>query len=150
MKAMHRYMERLAREWWVWNPDEAVLNDEDGMVEHLVHETAHALSMGVTPAPGMEMKAGDAIGRLTPEAACAEEALVLAAEEVTLRGLGIYAYGYADGGLAADVQGVDSAIFEEAWGSDRARLLGLKVLRYLGRRSGCYRSGRKDMPHGTA
>jgi hypothetical protein len=141
----YRYMEKLALGRGVLDHNDPVFSGEAGTAEHLAHEVAHCILIGWRPFNGMEKAVGLTL-RMDHDKGEAEEALVLASEEVTLRGLGIVGYDRGGARKAAAVQDVRTKVFNKAWGSPAARLLGLKVLRYIGRRCGCYRSGLSKTP----
>lgn len=109
------------------------------MIEHLVHEIGHALSVGIRPfdhAPeqiSMGASVAQVLNRIWDKG-CHNECLVLAAEATVLPRLGIEV---AIGDLV-DV-GVDQGVrpwkLRAAVGSKDARKLACLVLRYIGRRN---------------
>lgn len=138
-------MRALAVHLGVYAEDETILEGRAGVVEHLVHEVAHALSLDLPVRPGLEDAIGNALvnhrGSLD-SASYENEALVLASEAYTLPRLGIH-FRDARGALrdAGESQGVPSEVFADAWASEEAQRLGVRVLRYLARKSGCGRRG---------
>lgn len=123
--------------------EDPIFEGDRGLVEHLAHEIGHALSLGLAIGPGVN-KAID----LTLMRDCShrkqirEEALVLAAEAVALPRLGVRFEEHTPGLTmrdAAEVQGVPDKVYWRAFGSKAARELGVRVLRYMGRRAGAGR-----------
>jgi hypothetical protein len=90
--------------------DDPVFEGDSGLVEHLAHEVGHALSLGLTPSRGIDKAIALTLNDLPRYDQILEEALVLAAEAVALPRLGVH--------------------FAE---------LGVRVLRYMGRRAGAGR-----------
>lgn len=135
-------MERLAKHLNVFEED-CPFSGPEGVVEHLAHEVGHAMSLGWRPFRGMEQAVGLTLSMdRTPAQARRNEALVLAAEAIVLPRLGIhYREEYAGQTMrdAAEVQGVPDKVYWRMFGSKAARELGVRVLRYLGRRAGAGR-----------
>lgn len=122
--------------------EDPIFEGDRGLVEHLAHEIGHALSLGLTPSRGVDKAIALTLNGLPKRGQILEEALVLAAEAVTLPRLGVHFEEHEPGQTmrdAAEVQGVPDHIYWTAFGSRDAAELGVRVLRYLGRRAGCGR-----------
>jgi hypothetical protein len=123
--------------------EDPIFDGDRGLVEHLAHEVGHALSLGLAIGPGIAKAIDLTLRRdCSPRKQIREEALVLAAEAVALPRLGVsFSENFAGQTLrdAAEVQGVPDRDYWRAFGSKAARELGVRVLRYMGRRAGCGR-----------
>lgn len=125
--------------------DGPIFEGDRGLVEHLAHEIGHALSLGLAIGPGVTKTINiTLIHDCSPHKRIREEALVLAAEAITLPRLGVHFEEHTPGLTmrdAAEVQGVPDKVYWRAFGSKAARQLGVRVLRYMGRRAGAGRRG---------
>ena len=115
----------------------------DSMLESVVHEVAHAISLGVPVECGVTFASHDALRPLGYTALVRNEALTLASEQYTLRALGLDYVGFDDIADEAKRQGVKRDNFERVWGSKEALDLGQRVMRFIGRRLGRGRSLRR-------
>ena len=116
---------------------------DDALLESLVHEVAHAISLGVPVEAGVTYAIHDALRPLGNTALVRNEALTLASEQHTLRALGVDYVDKAGISCEASRQGVKRADFEFVWGSKEALDLGQRVTRFIGRRLGRGRSLRR-------
>jgi hypothetical protein len=114
----------------------------DSLVESLVHEVAHALSLGVPVECGVSILVQAALLPLDHTALVYNEGLSLASEQHTLRALGIEC-DREDLADEAKRQGVSEGVFDSLWGSKEALDLGQRVTRFIGRRLGRGRSLRR-------
>ncbi|WP_298625078.1 hypothetical protein [uncultured Zoogloea sp.] len=123
--------------------EDPIFEGDRGLVEHLAHEIGHALSLGLEIGLGINKAIDITLRRdCSPRKQIREEALVLAAEAIALPRLGVhFSESYPGQTLrdAAEVQGVPNRDYWRAFGSKAARQLGVRVLRYIGRRAGCGR-----------
>ncbi len=111
----------------------------DSMLESLVHEVAHAISLGVPVERGVTYMIHAALRPLGHTALVYNEGLTLASEQHTLRALGV-ACDREDLAGEADRQGVSKGVFGSLLGSKEALDLGQRVTRFIGRRLGRGRS----------
>ena len=114
----------------------------DTLAESLVHEVAHAISLGVPVERGVTYMIHAALRPLGHTALVYNEGLTLASEQHTLRVLGV-ACGREDLAGEASRQGVSKGVFGSLWGSKEALDLGQRVTRFIGRRLGRVRSLRR-------
>ena len=139
MLDMRRLFERLGLN----TLEDPIFEGDRGLVEHLAHEIGHALSLGLEIGPGVSTAIEITLMRdCSPHKQIREEALVLAAEAITLPRLGVRFEEHTPGLTmrdAAEVQGVPDKVYWRAFGSKAARQLGVRVLRYMGRRAGAGR-----------
>jgi len=123
--------------------EDPIFEGDRGMVEHLAHEIGHALSLGLEIGKGVAKAIDITLRRdCSQRKQVREEALVLAAEAVALPRLGVSFKEHTPGLTmrdAAEVQGVPDKVYWNAYGSKAARELGVRVLRYIGRRAGAGR-----------
>lgn len=140
MTDMRRLFERLRLD----TLEDPIFEGDKGLVEHLAHEVGHALSLGLEIGPGIDKAIALTLSGRSKPRQIGNEALVLAAEAVTLPRLGVhFEEDHAGQTLrdAAEVQGVPDRVYWRAFRSEAARELGVRVLRYLGRRGGAGRRG---------
>lgn len=102
--------------------------------ENMVHEIAHALSLGIRPTEQIKSNIFNTLVTYR-DAGTGNECLTLACEATTLPRLGIPVdlNALLDAGVT---QGVDRDRLRRAIGSKRARKLAVMVLRYIGRQVG--------------
>lgn len=143
MIADYEGIEGLAYRLRVSKADNLALQlGSDTLVESLVHEVAHALSLGVPVERGVTFMIHAALRPLGHTALVYNEGLTLASEQHTLRALGVEC-DHEDLADEADRQGVSKGVFGSLWGSKEALDLGQRVTRFIGRRLGRGRSLRR-------
>ena len=110
------------------------------LLESVVHEVAHARSLGVPVEQGVTYAIHDALRPQGVTALVRNEALTLASEQHALRALGVAYVEFDDFADEAKRQGVKRDAFNRVWGSKEALDLGQRVTRFIGRRLGRGRS----------
>lgn len=122
--------------------EDPIFDGDRGMVEHLAHEIGHALTLGLEVRRGVSRAVALTLDGFSKTYQIHNEALVLASEMVALPRLGVH-FEEDTPGLtmrdAAEDQGVPDLVFWRAIRSRVARELGIRVLRYIGRRAGAGR-----------
>ena len=113
------------------------------LLESVVHEVAHAMSLGVPVEQGVTYAIHDALRPQGVTALVRNEALTLASEQHALRALGVAYVEFDDFADEAKRQGVKRDAFNRVWGSKEALDLGQRVTRFIGRRLGRGRSLRR-------
>jgi hypothetical protein len=114
------------------------LSQWENEAEVLVHELAHAISLGVPllqpdlTHANLPIAVGVAASHLPEHVMRRNEALTLASEAYALRALGIEC-DRATLAHAARMQGVHRDVFAVVWDSREAQDLGRRVMRYIGR-----------------
>lgn len=141
MWADHEGIEQLAYRLRVKRAENLALDSQsDSLLESVVHEVAHAMSLGVPVEQGVTYAIHDALRPQGITALIRNEALTLASEQHTLRALGVEYVRFDDFADESRRQGVKRRDFDCVWGSKEALDLGQRVTRFIGRRLGRGRS----------